>query len=76
MKVVSLAELQRITGIDPFPTLAPAVKEKAMTLPMPQRGRRRPDAVATRPPAQDDPPTTGGLVETILDDIDRVSRRP
>jgi endonuclease G len=75
VRVVSLAELQRVTGIDPFPTLPQSVKDDTMMLPIPQRGRRRPETVAGRPPAQEDPPTTGGLVETILDDIDRVGHR-
>ena len=30
---VSIAELQQITGIDPFPRLAPSVKDYAMGLP-------------------------------------------
>jgi endonuclease G len=75
VRVVSLTELQRVTGIDAFPTLPQSVKDDAMTLPTPQLGRRRPDIAAKRPPAQEDPPTTGGVVETILDDIARVSRR-
>jgi endonuclease G len=75
VRVVSLAELRRLTGIDPFPILPPEVKDRAMTLPVPHPGRR-PDVVAKVPPAQEDPPTTGGIVETILNDIDRVSRRP
>lgn len=75
VRVVSVAELQRVTGIDPFPGVPQSVKDKAVALPTPQPGRRRPDVVAKRPPAQEDPATTGGLVETILEDIDRVGRR-
>ena len=39
---VSIAELRQITGIDPFPGLAPSVKDYAMTLPEPRLpGKRR-----------------------------------
>jgi endonuclease G len=33
---VSISELQQITGIDPFPGLAPSVKDHAMALPDPK----------------------------------------
>jgi endonuclease G len=39
---VSIAELQQITGIDPFPGLAPSVKDHGMALPEPRLpGKRR-----------------------------------
>jgi endonuclease G, mitochondrial len=38
---VSIAELQQITGIDPFPGLAPSVKNYAMTLPEPTLPNKR-----------------------------------
>jgi endonuclease G len=34
--VISIAELARITGIDPFPTLPPQLKNTAITLPKPR----------------------------------------
>ena len=40
-EVVSLAELTRRFGIDPFPTLPPAVTETAMSLPDPSQGPNR-----------------------------------
>ena len=39
---VSIAELQQITGIDPFPGLAPSVKDHAMALPEPKLSGKRP----------------------------------
>ena len=39
---VSIAELQQITGIDPFPGLAPSVKDHAMALPEPKLPGKRP----------------------------------
>jgi endonuclease G len=41
-RTVSIAELQQITGTDPFPGLAPSLKAYAMTLPEPRLpGKRR-----------------------------------
>jgi endonuclease G len=42
-ETVSLAQLESLTGIDPFPTLSPEVKETAMPLPPPldERQHRR-----------------------------------
>jgi endonuclease G len=39
--VVSIAELTRITGIDPFPSLPDAVKERAIALPAPRPDGRK-----------------------------------
>src|SRR4051812_11382913 len=39
---VSIVELQQITGIDPFPGLAPAAKDPAMALPDPRLSGKRP----------------------------------
>jgi endonuclease G len=39
---VSIAELQQITGIDPFPRLARSIKDHAMALPDPKLPGRRP----------------------------------
>lgn len=39
-KIVSLAELERVAGIDLFPTLSPQAKARAMQLPAPS-GKRR-----------------------------------
>ena len=41
-RTVSISELQQITGIDPFPGLAPSVKDHAMALPEPRLPGRRP----------------------------------
>jgi endonuclease G len=40
-RAVSISQLQQITGIDPFPGLAPSVKNYAMTLPEPRLPGRR-----------------------------------
>jgi endonuclease G len=39
---VSISELRQITGIDPFPGLAPSVKDHAMALPEPKLSGKRP----------------------------------
>jgi endonuclease G, mitochondrial len=39
--VVSIAELTRLTGVDPFPVLPPAVKGVAMSMPEPRPGGRK-----------------------------------
>jgi endonuclease G len=39
---VTMSELQQITGIDPFPELAPAVKDHALALPEPKLPGKRP----------------------------------
>src|SRR4051812_14583586 len=75
VRIVSPPQLRRLTGTDAFPPLSKELKESAMTLPLPHPGRRRPDVAAKVPPFQADPPTTGGLVDTILNNIDRVGRR-
>lgn len=52
---VSLSELQRLTGIDVFPELPPAIKDCAMALPAPrahgdqERSRAEPDRDRCRP---------------------------
>ena len=60
---VSIAELQQITGIDPFPGLAPSVKDDAMALPEPKLPGKR--------PKQTDKP---GPVDTILDKLKQFMR--
>jgi endonuclease G len=78
---VSLAELARISGIDPFPSLPADVKVAAADLPVPALERRAPDAVETGsvrrrqeplPPAPPAPP--GDFVSGILEAIDRIGR--
>jgi endonuclease G, mitochondrial len=60
---VSIAELQQITGIDPFPGLASSVKDHAMALPEPRLpGRRQ---------KQTESPWS---VDTILDKLMRFMR--
>jgi endonuclease G len=76
VRVLSLSKLRLLTGLDPFPALSQEIKDRAATLPMPTPSRRRPDTVANRPSAEYDPPTTGGLVEDMLRDIDRLRTRP
>jgi endonuclease G len=41
-RTVSMSELQQLTGIDPFPGLAPSVKDHAMVLPEPKLSGKRP----------------------------------
>jgi endonuclease G len=70
LRRVSLSELQRLAGIDAFPELPEGVKQHAIALPQPHQRQHRPGPVAKAPPAIQDPPTTGGLVGTILRDIE------
>jgi endonuclease G, mitochondrial len=60
---VSIAELQQITGIDPFPGLAPLVKDQAMALPEPKLPGKR--------PKQTEKP---GSADTILDRLKQFMR--
>src|SRR3954468_3928282 len=60
---VSIAELQQITGIDPFPGLAPLVKDHAMALPEPKLLGKRPKQ-AEKP----------GSADTILDRLKQFMR--
>jgi endonuclease G len=60
---VSISELQQITGIDPFPGIAPSVKAYAMALPDPKLPSRRPE--------QTESPWS---VDTILDKLMRFMR--
>jgi endonuclease G len=76
IRVLSISDLRKLTGIDVFPHLPEDMKARETTLPLPAPGRRPPATVARRPPADYDPPTTGGLVEDMLRDIDRLRRRP
>jgi endonuclease G len=62
-RTVSIAELQQITGIDPFPALAPSVKDHAMALPEPKLLGKR--------PKQTEQP---GTVDTILDRLKQFMR--
>lgn len=48
-KVLSISQLQTITGIDVFPSLPQAVKDIAMTLPDPSAQGRRPQARTGEP---------------------------
>jgi endonuclease G, mitochondrial len=82
-KVISLAELQQLSGIDVFPQLPAAVKQTAMNLPVPQLRRpRRGGTSVGRPPAQAEPPmarpgsSSGGFIGDILEAIDQFGRRP
>ncbi len=82
-RVISLAELQQMSGIDPFPQLPEPVKRAAMSLPVPQPRQSRDNARSVaRPPAQPDvpapspSPTGDGFVGDILKAIDQFGRRP
>jgi endonuclease G len=80
-RIISLAELQQLSGVDPFPGLAPAVKQTVMNLPAPQLRRPRGAERSTRRPPQVDlqeqspAPSQDGLVGGILDAIDQFGRR-
>ena len=58
-----MTELQQITGIDPFPELAPSVKDHAMALPEPKLSGKR--------PKQTEQP---GTVDTMLDRLKQFMR--
>jgi endonuclease G, mitochondrial len=60
---VSIAELRQITGIDPFPGLAPSLKDHAMALPEPKLPGKR--------PKQTEKP---GSADTILDRLKQFMR--
>jgi endonuclease G len=75
-RVITLAELERISGIDPFPGVSDAEKDTALSLPVPRQPRRRRVGQAAEPGPAPDPSTTGGVVEGILADIDHLPRRP
>jgi endonuclease G len=82
-RIISVAELQQLSGIDPFPQLAAAVKQTAMNLPAPQLRRSRGAGRTVRKPsppaeAQEQSPSHSGngFVGGILDAIDQFGRRP
>ncbi|WP_414476449.1 DNA/RNA non-specific endonuclease [Microvirga sp. M2] len=81
-KIVSLAELQQLTGIDAFPQVAASVKQTAMELPTPQLRRSRRNAgPAPRSPSSDEQPApspgsqNGDFLGGILNAIDNFGRR-
>ena len=81
-RIVSLAELQQFSGIDPFPQLSSAVKQTALNLPAPQLRRPRGAGRSTRRPPQVDlqeqspTPPQNGFIGGILETIDQFGRRP
>jgi endonuclease G len=82
-RVISLAELQQMSGIDPFPNLPTNVKQAVLNLPNPQVRRPRGPGRNTRrssppPEAQEQSPIPpgGGFVGGILDAIDQFGRHP
>lgn len=82
-KVVSLAELQQVSGIDAFPQVPVQVKQTAVPLPVPQLRRPRGTVRNTSEPSTSAGPQTplpgnpeGNFVEGILNAIDRFGRRP
>jgi endonuclease G len=81
-KVVSLAELQQVSGVDAFPSVPQQVKQVAMSLPVPQLRRSRSNVRNTaRPPTPSEPQAPpqgheeGSFVEGVLDAIERFGRR-
>jgi endonuclease G len=82
-RIISLAELGQLSGMDAFPQLPASVKQTATSLPVPQlrrprgggRSVSRPSA-EERAPLPSPPPSTGGFVGDILDAIDQFGRRP
>jgi endonuclease G len=82
-RIISLAEVQQMSGIDPFPQLPASVKQTAMDLPAPQlrrstgagRNARRPSPQADVQ-EQNPAPSRDGFVGGILDAIDQFGRRP
>lgn len=82
-KIISLAELQQLSGIDVFPHLPASVKQIPMSLPAPQLRRpRRGGQSVSRPPAETEPqevnpgPSSGGFIGDILESIDQFGHRP
>lgn len=82
-RIISLAELQQLSGIDPFPQLLPDIKQNILNLPTPQLRRPKgPGRNTRRPPAQADvreqspAPSQGGFIGGILEAIDQFGRSP
>jgi endonuclease G len=82
-RIISLAELQQLSGIDPFPQLPPEIKQTILNLTAPQLGRSKgPGRNTRRPPPQADvqeqlpAPSQDGFVGGILEAIDQFGRRP
>jgi endonuclease G, mitochondrial len=82
-RIISLAELQQLSGIDPFPQLPPDIKQTILNLPAPQlqrpkgpgRNNRRPSPQADVQ-EQSPAPSRDGFVGGILEAIDQFGRRP
>jgi endonuclease G len=82
-RIISLAELGQLSGMDAFPQLPASVKQTATSLPVPQlrrprgggRSVSRPSA-EERAPLPSPRPSTDGFVGDILDAIDQFGRRP
>jgi endonuclease G len=81
-RTVTLAELQQLWGVDPFPLLPAAVKQAGMTLPTPPlRQPRGGPRSAGRPPMLPDARTTApappskDFIGGMLDAIDQFGRR-
>jgi endonuclease G len=82
-RVISLTELQQLSGMDAFPQLPASVKQTATSLPVPQLRRPRGGGKSvSRPPVDEEAPlpspypSSGGFVGDILDAIDQFGRRP
>nr|WP_244627762.1 DNA/RNA non-specific endonuclease [Microvirga tunisiensis] len=82
-RIISLAELQQLSGIDPFPQLPPDIKQTILNLHTPQLQRSKgPGRNTRRPPPQADvqeqrpAPSQDGFIGGILEAIDEFGRRP
>jgi endonuclease G len=82
-RIISLAELQQLSGIDPFPQLPPDIKQSILNLPALQlRKSKGPGRNTRRPPPQADvqeqspAPSQDGFIGGILEAIDQFGRSP
>jgi endonuclease G, mitochondrial len=76
-RVISIAELQQLAGIDPFPALPQAAKPNAIELPKPrQRRPRRNEGPSAQAPSQPgrQPGPDDDFVGGMLEEIDRIGR--
>lgn len=72
-EIVSIARLQEIAGIDPFPALPQDVKSRALDLPSPLLRPRRNREVSE--PTETSSTRPSDFVSDILKEIDQVGRR-
>src|SRR3954469_18022911 len=76
-RMISMADLQQLSGIDPFPALSLTAKAPAIELPQPrQRRPRRNEGASARVPSQpsNQPGTEDDFVGGMLEAIERIGR--